>query len=94
MISKILTKIGLTASPHNPCLYMGNPKSSETSQTYVEAVSFTAKPLYVGLYVNDFVYFSEDPEMEKRFKQELAKKRKVDFMGPVGWFLGTHFEWN
>jgi hypothetical protein len=38
----------------------------------------------MGLYVDDFIYFSEDPAVERI---------KVDFMGLVEWFLGIHFSW-
>ena len=33
--------------------------------------------LHLGLYVDDFVYFSEDPEVERRFERLLAAKLKV-----------------
>ena len=43
----------------------------------------SASPLSLGMYVNNFVYFSEDP----------SERCKVDFMGIVEWFLGVHFSW-
>ncbi len=51
-------------------------------------------PLTLGIYINDFVYFSEDPQVKRRFKQLLADLVTVDFMGTVDWFLGTHFQWS
>ena len=54
----------------------------------------TDKPLHLGLYMDDFVYFSEDPEVERRFKRLLGAKLKVKLMGIVNWFLGTNFEWS
>ena len=45
----------------------------------------------IGLYVDDFVYFSKDPEVESLFKRLLQDQVKVDFMGLVEWFLGIHF---
>ncbi len=47
----------------------------------------------IGLYVNDFVYFSEDLEVESLFECLLKEQVKVDFMGLVEWFLGVHFSW-
>ncbi len=48
-------------------------------------------PLSLGLYVDDFVYFSEDPGVEVLFERLLQERVKVDFMGLVEWFLGIHF---
>ena len=44
--------------------------------------------------VDDLVYYSEDTSVERRFESLLAAKIKVEFMGTVNWFLGTHFEWS
>ncbi len=46
--------------------------------------------LTLGIYVDDFVYFFENPEVERRFEQLLANLVTVEFMGNVDWFLGTH----
>jgi hypothetical protein len=53
----------------------------------------SSAPLTLGIYVNNFIYFSEDPQVECRFEQLLAYLVKVKFMGTVDWFLGTHFQW-
>ena len=50
-------------------------------------------PLMLGLYVDDFVYFLEDPTIESLFCRLLSKRCKIDFMGIVEWFLGVHFSW-
>jgi hypothetical protein len=47
----------------------------------------------MGLYVDDFIYFSENPAVESLFCHLLAKRCKVDFMGIVEWLLGIHFSW-
>ena len=47
----------------------------------------------LGLYVDDFVYFLEDPTIESLFCRLLSKRCKIDFMGIVEWFLGVHFSW-
>jgi hypothetical protein len=45
------------------------------------------------VYVDDFVYFSDDPAVELEFERLLQEEVKTDFMGPVDWFLGTSFDW-
>ncbi len=85
-ISAILRSIGLIPSLKDPCLYTGfivdpsNPSSTPSSAM-----------LSLGMYVDDFVYFSEDPAVEALFCRLLAERCKVDFMGIVEWFLGVHF---
>ena len=87
-INAILRSIGLTPSLEDPCLHTGyicdpaNPSASILSA-----------PLSIGLYVDDFVYFSEDPAVEALFCRLLSERCKVDFMGIVEWFLGVHFSW-
>jgi hypothetical protein len=45
------------------------------------------------MYVDDFVYLSEDPVVEALFCCLFAEYCKVDFMGIIEWFLGVHFLW-
>jgi hypothetical protein len=45
------------------------------------------------MYVDDFVYFLEDPAVDALFCCLLAEHCKVDFMGIVEWFLVAHFLW-
>jgi hypothetical protein len=40
------------------------------------------------------VYFSADSEIEAKFQRLLKQHIKVDFLGMVEWFLGTHFQWS
>ncbi len=87
-INAILIFIGLKPSLEDPCLFSGfiwdysNP-----------SLASSISPLTLGLYVNDFLYFSEDPSVEALFCRPLAEQCKVDFMGVVEWFLGIHFAW-
>ena len=85
MMSSILVKMGLSASVHNPCLYSGHVTSTSTT-------SFT-HPLHIGLYVDDFVFYTKDKAHEAAFCAELAKHIAVDWMGDVDFFLGTSFTW-
>jgi hypothetical protein len=87
-INAILISIGLTPPLEDPCLYSGfiqdpSAPSSEKSTS----------PLTLGLYVDNFVYFSEDPSVKTLFRHLLSERCKVDFMGVVEWFLGIHFSW-
>jgi hypothetical protein len=87
-INAILCSIGLTPSLEDQCLYSSFIQDpSNPSGTKLDV------PLSLGLYIDDFVYFSEDPAVEDLFCQLLAQRCKVDFMGIVNWFLGIHFSW-
>ena len=44
--------------------------------------------------MDGFVYFLEDTATEQCFERLLASKLRVDFIGTINWFLGTHFEWS
>jgi hypothetical protein len=88
-INKILKSIGLHPSPlEDPCLFTG----CIVDPTDPTATPFLT-PLSLGLYIDDFAYFSEDPEVEALFCRLLSECCKVGFMGIVKWFLGVHFSW-
>ena len=80
--------MGLTPNAHDLCFYTGcvwdplDPLASPSS------VSFS-----IGLYVINFVCFSEDPAVEELFEHLLQERVKDNFMGLVEWFLGIHFSW-
>jgi hypothetical protein len=87
-IDSILRSIGLVPNTHDPCFYTSfvrDPRDPLSSTSTV--------PLSLGLYVDDFVYFLEDPATEALFERLLQERIKVDFMGLVEWFLGIHFSW-
>ena len=56
-------------------------------------MSHVSPPVSGRVYVDYFVYFSEDPEVESLFEQILKSQFNIDFMGTVNWFLGTQFDW-
>jgi hypothetical protein len=85
MFFAALKKMGLQQSVHDPCLFSGN-LTSDPNPT-------AASEIHVGIYVDDFVYFSMDSAAEKLFEAELKKHVVVDFMGEVDYFLGTAFTW-
>jgi len=77
---QILSKMGLQQCPNAPCLFTGTILPGKP-------------PLFLGLYVDDFIFFSESDEVEQHFQKELQKATQVDFMGNVTHFLGLRFQW-
>ena len=75
-----LLSLGLTSTPESPCLFSGTiiPGSA---------------PLHLGLYVDDMVYFSTDPTVERRFEDQLSSFFPVNFLGVASYFLGIHLHW-
>jgi hypothetical protein len=72
--------MGLTMSPHDPCVFYGSLKEG-------------LPPIYIGIYVDNFKYYSLSDESDKLFEMQLGSKCRVDFMGEVSWFLGYKYEW-
>eukprot|EP00957_Ditylum_brightwellii_P044942 3408708-Ditylum_brightwellii.AAC.1 len=54
-ISESFRAIGLQSCPNAPCLFHGTMIPGQP-------------PVYVGLYVDDFVYFSASDEVERKFE--------------------------
>ena len=75
-----LFTMGFTQCVHDPCIFYCTPFPGGSR-------------LYLGMYVDDFVYFSTCPQSELWFETTLESHLKVDFMGRVTWFLGIYFEW-
>ena len=89
MIKGILLNMGLKAYTHDTCLLSGileKPNSHKTISEY-------QPQLHVGLYVDDFLFYSSDPSQEVLFQTLLQEHIQVDFMGNVDYFLGTAFTW-
>jgi len=76
-----LQGMGLTCCTTSPCLFFG---------TLIEG----SAPIYVGIYVDDIIYFSPDAAVEKQFERLLSTIGEVDFMGQVTHFLGIEFTWH
>ena len=83
--------MGLAASPHDPFLFTGCPCVDSDKPSYATAITSPSAPIYVGVYVDDFLYFLDDPAVEHEFERLFQEEVKTDFMGQVDWFLGTHF---
>ena len=88
MVNSIFINVGLQPSIHDPCLFQGVPSSPTSPAATID------KPLHISLYVENFLYCSKNSAVKNRFERLLAAKLKVEFMGTVNWFLGTHFEWS
>jgi hypothetical protein len=79
-LSSHLKSMGLQQSSTSPCLFVGH---------LIEG----GPCIYVGIYVDDIIYFSTSDEVEKEFELGLSKIGEVDFMGKVSHFLGIEFTW-
>ncbi len=88
-IKGILLSLGLKDNTSDPRLFVGNLVNPSNP-----AIKPSLAPLTLGIYINDFVYFSKDPQVECQFKKLLTNLITVEFMGTVDWFLGTHFQWS
>jgi hypothetical protein len=76
---KALAAIGLFPCPHDPCVFTGTPLKG-------------LPPIYLGVYVDNFKYFSASDEVERYLERELGSRLAVDFMGNVTWYLGCRYE--
>ena len=68
LATSLLQKVGLKKHPSSPCLFTGTLIPGQP-------------PLYLGLYVDDFVYFSESPAVEELFKKRFDKLISIDWSG-------------
>ena len=76
----VLLGMGLQQCAHDPCLFFGTPIPG-------------SPPIYVGIYVDDFAYFSVSHDIEQWFEAAVAAQFRVEFLGPLTWFLGIYFDW-
>lgn len=79
-LSTHLRSMGLKQSTLSPCIFVG---------TLIEG----HPPIYVGIYVDDIIYFSQDDQVEREFEKQLSSIGNIDFMGQVSHFLGIEFSW-
>ena len=71
-----------------------SPFQSKDPCIYTSKLLDNKDPIYVGICVDNFTYFSSSDETKKAFKTCLAKEIKAEFMGPVSWFLGCLYVWD
>ena len=79
-ISTFFKSIGLQNSPNSPCIFSGTLIPGKP-------------PLYVGLYVDDFAFFSVSDEVESKFRELLNNEYTVSYDDRLEWFLGMKFDW-
>jgi hypothetical protein len=69
-----LTYLNLRPCPNAPCIFSGSLIPDKP-------------PIYVGIYVDDFIYFSADEEVEKAFETMLPSRTTLQ----IHHFLGIKF---
>ena len=50
-------------------------------------------PIYVGLYVDNLVYYLKLDKVEEWLENNLKSHLKVNFMGDDAQFLGQQYDW-
>ena len=75
-IDSIFKSMGLEPNLYNPCLYSGFIQDPSNPADIA-----TLLPITIGLYVENFVYFSKDSAVEAKFEKILSSQVLVDFMG-------------
>jgi len=75
-----LRSMGLRQASPNSCLFIGE---------LIEG----GPTIYIGIYVDDIIYFSTSDDVKKCFEQLLSDRVSADFMGQVSHFLGIEFAW-
>jgi deoxyuridine 5'-triphosphate nucleotidohydrolase len=76
---KTLLSIGLRQHENSPCLFYGTIIKGQP-------------PIYLGLYVDDFIYYSQSDEVEKQFEADFQSKLDMELSGQVSHFLGINFK--
>ena len=67
--------MGLRPNLYDPCVYSGfvvDPDDDSDSPSTI--------PLTLGLYVDDFVFFSASDDVESKFERIISRLLEVDFM--------------
>ena len=78
LAAKTLKQIGFVQSTHAPCIFVGTIIPHQP-------------PIYLGLYVDDFMFFSQSRKVEEKFQHEFSSKLKCTFSEKIDYFLGIKF---
>jgi hypothetical protein len=81
MFKSVMNICRLKPCPNSPCLFYGHPIPGKA-------------PLYIAVYVDDFIYFSPDESVERHFETTIQAQLRGDVFGTVEWFLGTYYDWS
>ena len=76
---KLLLEIGFVQHPNSPCLFIGHLLPN-------------GPPIYLGLYIDDFIYFSKSKKVEEKFETEFTQKIDIDWNGQIDYFFGIKFQ--
>ena len=76
---QILKEMGFQQSKHSPCIFVGQLIKNQP-------------PLYLGLYVDDFIFFSQSNAVEKKFMETFSNKITCTFNDKIDYFLGIKFQ--
>ena len=79
LAKKILLSIGMQQHPFSPCMFYGTLIDGDP-------------PIYLGLYVDDFIYFSSSRKVEQKFERLFSSKIDMDLNDEVSYFLGIKFQ--
>lgn len=74
----ILESVGLLQLKNALCVFYGH-------------IRFNLPPIYVAIYIDDFIYFSKSDEAERLFKTEFSKEIKTACDSIISHFLGIAF---
>ncbi len=78
-IKGILNSLGLNDNSSDPCLFTGNLINPSNPMVEPSLV-----PLTLGIYVNDFAYFLEDPQGQTLLRRTPHRSRHGRFHGDRG----------
>ena len=78
-VTKLLIACGLYPTLNDLCLFKGKPDG--------------VHDLYLGLYVDGFIYFSPNLDTETTFEYKLKFLTNINLMGQISHFLGINFDW-
>ena len=78
LAKKHLLSMGLKQHPYSNCIFYGTLIPDQP-------------PIYIGLYVDDFIYFSQSNAVEKQFETKFSATMPMEFNGEIQHFLGIKF---
>lgn len=78
MAKRLLITMGLQPLPQSPCIFIGTLLPNEA-------------PIYIGLYLDDMIYFSPSNNTLKAFETQFGNKITTTFNGDIDYFLGIKF---
>jgi hypothetical protein len=79
MFKSVMKICGSKPCHKSPCLLDGHPIPGKP-------------PLYLAVYIDDFIYFSPDESLESSFETTMQTQLYIDLFGTVEWFLDTYYD--